>query len=90
MDAAIKAIEKIVNSKAKVIGYEVKSIRGTTEAQGNVSITIEYNGYSITGRSAHTDIVTASAKAYVNALNKLYVHNKNTANKTTCEIEIDA
>ncbi len=90
VDAAVNAIEKIVNSKAKVIGYEVKSIRGTTEAQGNVSITIEHNGASITGRSAHTDIVTASAKAYVNALNKLYVHNKNAANKTTCEIEVNA
>ncbi len=77
VDAAINAIEKIVTSKAKVIGYEVKSIRGTTEAQGDVSITIEENGVNITGRSAHTDIVVASAKAYVNALNKLYVHNSN-------------
>lgn len=77
VDAAINAIEKIVNSKAKVIGYEVKSIRGTTEAQGDVSVTIDENGVNITGRSAHTDIVVASAKAYVNALNKLYVHNSN-------------
>lgn len=77
VDAAINAIEKIVNSNAKVIGYEVKSIRGTTEAQGDVSVTIDENGINITGRSAHTDIVVASAKAYVNALNKLYVHNGN-------------
>ncbi|MDA8052892.1 MAG: 2-isopropylmalate synthase [Deltaproteobacteria bacterium] len=77
VDAAINAIEKIVNSKAKVIGYEVKSIRGTTEAQGDVSITIEENGANITGRSAHTDIVVASAKAYVNAINKLHIHNSN-------------
>ncbi len=90
VDAAINAIEKIVNSKAKVVAYEVKSIRGTTEAQGDVSVTIEYNGAGITGRSAHTDIVVASAKAYVNALNKLYIHNKNIADKPVCEIEINA
>ncbi|MCL4321478.1 MAG: 2-isopropylmalate synthase [Deltaproteobacteria bacterium] len=86
VDAAINAIEKIVNSKAKVIGYEVKSIRGTTEAQGDVSITIEENGVSITGRSAHTDIVVASAKAYVNAINKLYIHNSNLKKSVESEI----
>ncbi|MCL4542296.1 MAG: 2-isopropylmalate synthase [Deltaproteobacteria bacterium] len=79
VDATINAIEKIVNSGAKVIGYEVKSIRGTTEAQGDVSVTIEGGGgaVNIMGRSAHTDIVVASAKAYINALNKLYIHNGN-------------
>ncbi|MHB8231344.1 MAG: 2-isopropylmalate synthase [bacterium] len=87
VDAAVNAIEKIVNSNAKVVAYEVKSIRGTTEAQGDVSVTIESNGVNITGRSAHTDIVVASAKAYVNALNKLHVHNKS-AGKPACEIEI--
>jgi 2-isopropylmalate synthase len=92
VDAAINAIEKIVNSRAKVVAYEVKSIRGTTEAQGDVSVTIEDadSGTGIIGRSAHTDIVVASAKAYVNALNKLYVHNKNTAGKSACEMEINA
>lgn len=77
VDAAVNAIEKIVGSGAKVIGYEVKSIRGTTEAQGDVSVTIESGGARITGRSAHTDIVVASAKAYINALNRLYVRNSN-------------
>ncbi len=86
VDAAINAIEKIVNSKAKVIGYEVKSIRGTTEAQGDVSITIEENGANITGRSAHTDIVVASAKAYVNAINKLHIHNSNLKKSVESEI----
>ncbi len=86
VDAAINAIEKIVNSKAKVIGYEVKSIRGTTEAQGDVSITIEENGTNITGRSAHTDIVVASAKAYVNAINKLHIHSSNLKKAVESEI----
>ena len=93
VDAAINAIEKIVNSGAKVVAYEVKSIRGTTEAQGDVSVTIEDadKRIGITGRSAHTDIVVASAKAYVNALNKLYVNNNaNSADKSACEIEMRA
>ncbi len=77
VDAVYNAIKKITGSKVTVIKYEVKSIRGTTEAQGDVSVTIEESGTDITGRSAHTDIVVASAKAYVNALNKLFVHNQN-------------
>ena len=86
VDAVINAVEKIVNSKARVIGYEVKSIRGTTEAQGDVSITIEENGTNITGRSAHTDIVVASAKAYVNAINKLHIYNSNLKKSVESEI----
>ncbi len=82
VDAAINAIERIVKTGSRVIGYEVKSIRGTTEAQGDVSITIEGNGVNITGRSAHTDIVVASAKAYINAINKLYIHNSTAAKKS--------
>ncbi len=87
VDAAVNAIEKIVASKSKAIAYEVKSIRGTTEAQGDVSVTIENSGIQITGRSAHTDIVVASAKAYVNALNKLYVRN-NSVDKSVCGMEM--
>ncbi len=88
VDAAINAIEKIVNSKAKVIAYEVKSIRGTAEAQGDVSITVEdkEKQISITGRSAHTDIVVASAKAYVNAINKLYIYDSNLKKSVETEV----
>jgi 2-isopropylmalate synthase len=86
VDAVYNAIEKIVKSKATVVGYEVKSIRGTTEAQGDVSVTIEENAVSVTGRSAHTDIVVASAKAYINALNKLFIHNKNLENSSNTNI----
>lgn len=82
VDAAINAIEKIVGSESRVVGYEVKSIRGTTEAQGDVSITIERKGMSMTGRSAHTDIVVASAKAYLNAINKLHIHKVNSNKKS--------
>ncbi|MFW0884067.1 2-isopropylmalate synthase [Candidatus Acidulodesulfobacterium sp. H_13] len=86
VDATVNAVERIVDSKAKVIAYEVKSIRGTTEAQGDVSVTVEQNGVHITGRSAHTDIVVASARAYVNALNKLYVYNS--VKRHVCSLEI--
>ena len=80
VDAVYNSIRKITGSNCAVIGYEVKSIRGTTQAQGDVSVTIEDANIHFTGRSAHTDIVVASAKAYINCLNKHYVYNKNLEN----------
>ena len=80
VDAVYNSIRKITGASCTVVGYEVKSIRGTTQAQGDVSVTIEDNGINFTGRSAHTDIVVASAKAYMNCLNKRYIYNKNLEN----------
>ena len=53
--------------------YVVKAITGGTDAQGEVSVGVEYKGLHVVGRGAHTDIVIASAMAFVNALNRLDV-----------------
>ena len=54
----------------------VKAITGGTDAQGEVSVGVEKDGVRITGRGAHTDIVVASAVAFLNALNRLEIRSK--------------
>lgn len=71
VDAAFKTIAKIVNTRSKLMRYQVNAITGGTDAQGVVNVRLEEDGIEVTGRGADTDIIVASAKAYVNALNKL-------------------
>ncbi|NQU63661.1 MAG: 2-isopropylmalate synthase [SAR324 cluster bacterium] len=71
VDAALNTIRKIVKIPCVLTAFVVKAITGGTDAQGVVSITIEWEGIKATGRGSHTDIVIASAYAFVNALNRL-------------------
>lgn len=71
VDACYKAIAKIAGIEPKLERYSVKSITGGTDAQGEVTCLIRENGTSVNGQGSHTDIIMASALAYVNALNKL-------------------
>lgn len=72
VDAAFKAIEKIVNSGAELLLYSVNNITSGTDAQGEVTVRLAKGGRIVNGQGADTDIVIASAKAYLNALNKLH------------------
>jgi 2-isopropylmalate synthase len=72
VDACFKAIESIVNSAAELQVFSVNSITGGTDAQGEVSVRLKKNGMVVNGQGSDTDIVIASAQAYINALNKLY------------------
>ena len=72
VDAAFKAIESIVNSQAQLELYSVNNITSGTDAQGEVSVRLKKNGTVANGQGSDTDIVIASALAYINALNKLY------------------
>ncbi len=71
VDAAFKTIKKISGIDCKLISYSVKSITGGTDALGEVTVRIEFKGKQASGQGADTDIIVASAKAFVNALNKL-------------------
>ncbi|MFN5745901.1 MAG: 2-isopropylmalate synthase [Methylococcaceae bacterium] len=71
VDASLKAIEAVVDSKAQLLLYSVNNITTGTDAQGEVTVRLEKSGRIVNGLGADTDIVIASAKAYVNALNKL-------------------
>lgn len=72
VDAAFKAIESIVGSGAELLLYSVNNITTGTDSQGEVTVRLSKNGRIVNGQGADTDIVVASAKAYLNALNKLH------------------
>jgi 2-isopropylmalate synthase len=71
VDAAYKAISKATGVTPNLESYVVAAITGGTDAQGEVTVRIEENGIVAQGQGASTDIIVASAKAFVNALNKL-------------------
>ena len=71
VDAAFKAIESLVQSGSDLQLYSVNNITSGTDSQGEVTVRLEKGGRIVNGQGADTDIVIASAKAYVNALNKI-------------------
>ena len=71
VDAAFKAIEAIVQSNTELQLYSVSNITSGTDSQGEVSVRLEKGGRIVSGQGTDTDIVVASAKAYINALNKM-------------------
>ena len=71
VDAAFKAIEKIVQSGTELQLYSVNNITSGTDAQGEVTVRLARGGRIVNGQGADIDIVVASAKAYLDALNKL-------------------
>ena len=72
VDASFKAIESLVNSGAELLLYSVNNITSGTDSQGEVTVRLSKTGRIVNGQGADTDIVVASAKAYINALNKLH------------------
>jgi 2-isopropylmalate synthase len=72
VDATFKAIEQIVQSSTELLLYSVNNITSGTDAQGEVTVRLAKGGRIVNGQGADTDIVVASAKAYLNALNKLH------------------
>lgn len=71
VDAAYKAIEKVAQSKADLLLYSVNAITQGTDSQGEVTVRLERNGQIVNGLGSDTDIVAASVKAYLDALNLL-------------------
>ncbi len=71
VDATFQAIESLVDSGSELLLYSVNNITTGTDAQGEVTVRLSRSGRIVNGLGADTDIVIASAKAYVNALNKL-------------------
>jgi 2-isopropylmalate synthase len=72
VDATFKAIESIVASGAELTLYSVNAVTSGTDSQGEVTVRLRKSGRIVNGAGADTDIVVASAKAYINAVNKLH------------------
>jgi 2-isopropylmalate synthase len=72
VDAVYKAINRVVNVPNQLIEFSVQSVTAGIDAIGEVTIRLRYESRVFSGHAANTDIIVASAQAYVNALNRLY------------------
>ena len=70
VDACYKAIDRITGIPGKLMDYQIRSVTRGKDALGEVSVKVESKGKMFSGRGASTDIIEASIKAYVNAINK--------------------
>ena len=77
IDAAFNTIAKMTGSNSKLMRFSVNAITGGMDAQGEVTVRLQDNGLVALGKGADPDIITASAKAYVNGLNRLEYMKKN-------------
>jgi len=77
IDATFNTIAKMVRSRAKLLRFSVNAISGGMDAQGEVTVRLEENGLVALGKGADPDIITASAKAYINGLNRLEYMKRN-------------
>jgi 2-isopropylmalate synthase len=71
VDATCKAIAEVTKTSAKLQRYEIRAVTSGTEALGEVTVQLEDQGRRVVGRGASTDVIEASAKAYIDGLNKL-------------------
>ena len=78
VDACYKAIEKIVKANAKLVHYAIQSVTSGKDAVGEVTIKLEVGGAEVAGRGSSTDVIEASVKAYLFALNKVHARQVKT------------
>lgn len=71
IDSAFNAIGKLTGTESELLRFSVSALTGGTDAQGEVTVRLRENGLVALGKGADPDIITASAKAYINGLNRL-------------------
>jgi 2-isopropylmalate synthase len=76
VDAIFRAVAELTETKSELVRYQVNAITAGLDAQGEVSVTVAEDGRRVIGHGAHYDVLVASAKAYVSALNKLAWHKR--------------
>lgn len=71
IDAAFNTIARLTGTTSELMRFSISSLSGGTDSQGEVTVRLKENGLEAMGRGADPDIITASAKAYINGLNRL-------------------
>ena len=71
VDAAYKTIDRITGIRAKLVDYSLRAVTSGKDALGEVTVRIKKGNKTVTGRGTSTDVIEASAKAYINAINKM-------------------
>jgi 2-isopropylmalate synthase len=77
VDAAFNTIAKMTGTRSRLLRFSVNSVSGGMDAQGEVTVRLQENDLIALGKGADPDIITASAKAYINGLNRLEYLKKN-------------
>ena len=70
-DAIYKGLEKLTKTNYTLVTYTIQAITGGTDAQGDVTVVLEYKGRRASARAANTDVLVASAEAYLGAINRM-------------------
>ena len=89
VDATFNAIKELTNTKFHLKLYQVHAITAGTDAQGEVTVRLEDEQLSSQAKGSDPDIIVASAKAYINALNKLIFKKTKSINQQSSELKIE-
>jgi 2-isopropylmalate synthase len=82
VDAAMKAIDRILNQRGHLVEYHVSAVSSGKDALGEVNLKCDFgDGRLITGKGASTDVIEASARAYLNAVNRMLHQGQHTPEK---------
>jgi 2-isopropylmalate synthase len=82
VDAALKAIDRITNTRGRLMDYSLRAVSQGKDALGEVTVKVDFGtGELITGKGASTDVIEASARAYLNAVNRFLCENSGTAGR---------
>jgi 2-isopropylmalate synthase len=84
VDAAYKAIDLITKIPGKLLEYQLRAITGGKDAVGEVTVAVEMDGQRVVGRGSSTDVIEASVRAYLHAINKVVAAG---GKKTVSELE---
>lgn len=85
VDAAFACVKQLVEHTARLKLYQVHAVTDGTDAQAEVTVRLEEDGKIVTGNAANTDTMVASVRAYINALNKLFVRREKSAPNSIIE-----
>jgi 2-isopropylmalate synthase len=88
VDAAMKAIDRILNQRGHLVEYHVTAVSGGKDALGEVNLKCDFGGDRlITGKGASTDVIEASARAYLNAVNRMLNQRQHTPENAVAFLE---
>ncbi len=83
IDAMFAVIQRITHISGQLVNYEVRSITAGKDAQGEATVELIHSDRKVRGRGVSTDILEASAKAYLAAINRIRTINKKTVSQAT-------
>src|SRR5207249_8648796 len=77
VDAALKAIDRLTKTRGRLMDYSLRAVSQGKDALGEVTVKVDFGDKElVTGKGASTDIVEASARAYLNAVNRFFCNGK--------------